>query len=92
MRTVIASASMQKVVLVHSSTFQAVFTACFLNTTNLGGDAADELLDIKLGWAALLAWSIGALETTSSLTESTALAQGGVLDIVEILGQGAAIL
>ena len=53
----------------------------------LGSDAGDEGLDVDLGGTALLAGGVGALETPVGLTQGPALTQGGVFDVIEIVGQ-----
>lgn len=51
----------------------------------LGGDAADEGLDVELGGAGLLARGIGALQAAVGLPQSGPLAQGRVLDVLKVL-------
>lgn len=58
----------------------------------LVGDRSDERLDVQLRGAGLLAGCIGTLEATRCLPQSAALAQGGVLDVVEVLGERHAAL
>ena len=56
----------------------------------LGGDGADEALDVELGRAGLLAGGVGAFQTAVGLLEGRALAQGRVLDVVKVSVQGVA--
>ncbi len=53
----------------------------------LGGDAADEALDVELRGARLLARGVRALQTSGRLAQRAALAQSRVLDVVEVLVQ-----
>lgn len=51
-----------------------------------------ERFDVQLRGTRFLTGSIGALETTRSLVQGSALAQSRVLDVVEIFGQRSATL
>ena len=53
--------------------------------THLVGNGRDEGLNVQLGGTALLAWSISALQTTGSFSQGPSFAQGGVLDITEVV-------
>ena len=58
--------------------------------SDLGGDAADEALDVELRGAGLLAGRVGALEAAASLPQGGPLAQRRVLYVVKVLEEGRA--
>ena len=58
--------------------------------SDLGGDAADEALDVELGGAGLLAGRVGALEAAAGLPQGGPLAQRRVLYVIKVLEEGRA--
>ena len=58
---------------------------------SLGGDGADELLDVQLGGAALLARRVGTLEAAVGLAQRRTLTQRRMLDVVKVLLERVAI-
>ena len=58
--------------------------------SDLGGDAADEALDVELRGAGLLAGRVGALEAAAGLPQGGPLTQRSVLYVVKVLEEGRA--
>ena len=58
--------------------------------SDLGGDAADEALDVELRGAGLLAGGVCALEAAAGLPQGGPLAQRRVLYVVKVLEEGRA--
>lgn len=61
-------------------------------TLDLVGNTGNELLDVQLGRTGLLAGRVGTLEAAGGLLQGTALAQGRVLDVIEVVLQRAVSL
>ena len=54
-------------------------------STHPVGNTCDEVLDVKLSGAALLAGGIRTLETPGSFTQCPTLTQGGVLNVIKVV-------
>ena len=59
-------------------------------TSDLGGDAADEALDVELRRAGFLAGRVCALEAAAGLSQRRPLAQRRVLYVIKVLVEGRA--